>query len=154
MEVIQNKNWFQRNWLWAVPIGGCGCGCLVIVLIFVFGIGATFFGIDALLDKVSNTIENTEPVVYAKQRAFNHPEVIDYLGENLETYGMISGKISFQNANGSVDITIPIKGSIRTASIIVKGIKVDGVWIYEDLYVNIMGKQLQINLLEKNLEPI
>lgn len=147
MEVIQEKNWFQRNWLWAVPVGGCGCGCLVLILVFVFGIGATFFGI-------SKIFYESTPVKYAKELAFKHPDIIENLGNNIEAYGIPSGNISLNNDDGKVDFSIPIKGELGKAVIIVRGIKTDGVWAYEDLYVVIKDKQLQINLLEKNLESI
>jgi len=38
-EHTQQKNWFVRNWLWVVPVGGC----LTIILLFVLGVGAIFF---------------------------------------------------------------------------------------------------------------
>jgi hypothetical protein len=152
MEVINEKNWFQRNWMWAVPVGGCGCGCLGLILVFVFGIGAAFFGVSTILDNVSDAFDNAEPVYYAKEKAFNHPKVIQLLGDNLETYGIPSGKISLSNNDGNVDFSIPITGSLGEATIIVKGIKADGVWAYEDLYVIIKETQEQINLLEKAIE--
>lgn len=154
MEVIQDKNWFQRNWLWAVPVGGCGCGCLGLILVFVFGIGAAFFGIDSIIDKASDVFDNSEPVYYAKEKAFQHPEVIKNLGEDLESYGFPSGEISLNNNDGNVDFSIPIKGTLGTATIVVRGIKTDGVWAYEDLYVTIKDTQEKINLLQKTLEPI
>lgn len=154
MEVIQDKNWFQRNWMWAIPAGGCGCGCLGLIAVFVFGIGAAFFGVNSLIDKASDVFNNSEPVYYAKKMAFQHPEVIKNLGNDIESYGMPSGEISLNNNDGNVDFSIPIKGSLGSGVIIVRGIKTDGIWAYEDLYVNIKEKQLQINLLEKNLEPI
>lgn len=147
MEIIQEKSWFQRNWLWAVPVGGCGCGCLVFILVFVFGIGATFFGISKIFDE-------STPVKYAKELAFRNPDVIENLGNDIEAYGIPSGNISLNNDDGKVNFSIPIRGELGKGVIIVRGIKTSGVWAYEDLYVGIKDKQLQINLLEKNLESI
>lgn len=154
MEVIQNKSWFQRNWPWVVPAGCCGCGCLGFILIFVFGIGAAFFGVSSIIDKASKKIENSTPVSYAKEKAFNHPEVIKHLGDSIKMYGIPSGEISLNNNDGRVDFSIPIKGNLGFATIIVRGIKVDGNWVYEDLYVIIKDTQQQINLLQKTLQPI
>lgn len=145
MEVIQEKNWFQRNWMWAVPVGGCGCGCIAIILFFVFGIGAAFFGVSKLFDEAT-------PIQYAKEQAFNNPEVIFKLGNDLKSTGIPSGNISIQNNDGEVDMSFAIEGSKGVATVVVKGIKTNGVWMYEDLYVLIKETQEQINLLPKVIE--
>lgn len=145
MEEIEKKSWFQRNWMWAVPVGGCGCGCIVLILIFASGIGAAFFGISKIFDE-------STPIKYATEQAFNHPKVIENLGENLEKTGIPSGNISLQNNDGEIDMSIPIKGSKGKGTIIVKGIKTNEKWAYEDLYVTIKETQEQINLLEKVTE--
>ncbi|QTD39059.1 hypothetical protein JL193_07365 [Polaribacter batillariae] len=145
MEEIAQKNWFQRNWMWAVPVGGCGCGCIAVILFFVFGIGATFFGI-------SKIFEESIPIKYATELAKNNPKVVATLGDSIETYGMPSGNISLNNNDGEIDFSIPIKGLKDKGTLVVKGIKIDGKWIYEDLYVSIKNSQEQINLLEKTTE--
>ncbi len=141
MDEIKEKNWFQRNWMWAVPTGGCGCGCVVIILIFVLGIGTTLFG-------VSNIFNESPPVKYATELAFNNLKVIEKLGDSIQKDGIPSGNISFSNNDGEIDFSIPIKGSKGKGNLIVRGLKVSGKWAYEDLYVVIKESQEQINLLE------
>jgi hypothetical protein len=145
MEEIKQKNWFQRNWIWAVPVGGCGCGCIVIALLFVFGIGATFFG-------VSKMFNESTPVKYATELAYKNPKVIEALGDIIEKNGIPSGNISLNNNDGEIDFSVPIKGSKGTAAIIIRGLKISGKWVYEDVYVLIKNSQEQINLLEKVTE--
>ncbi|OSY88698.1 hypothetical protein WH52_03210 [Tenacibaculum holothuriorum] len=149
MSEEQHESWFKRNWMWAVPVGGCGCGCLVIILLFVFGIGAAFFGVTSLM-------ENSEPVEYALSKAKENSKVIELLGENLETYGIPSGNISLSNDNGEVDFSIPIRGDKGEGTLVVRGLKSNGEWAYEDLYVRVKETQEEINLLEneKVLESI
>lgn len=149
MEETPKKSWFSRNWMWAVPVGGCGCGCLVVILLFVFGIGAAFFGI-------TNLMENSEPVEYALSKARENNKVTKILGENLETYGIPSGNITLNNNDGEVDFSIPIKGKKGEGTLVVRGIKSKGKWVYEDLYVRIKETQEEINLLknEKVLETL
>ncbi|OIQ29944.1 MAG: hypothetical protein BM564_04005 [Bacteroidetes bacterium MedPE-SWsnd-G2] len=143
MEVVKEKSWFQRNWMWAVP----GCGCLVFIAVIVFGAGAIFLG-------VKNEIIDSGPYDYALTLAQNDANVIEALGNDIEEDGMFKGNISYKNSSGSVDIQIPIKGSIGYGTIYVKGFKDDGDWEYEELYVLIKDSQLEINLLEKSLEVI
>ncbi len=142
MEEQHQKSWFSRNWMWAVPVGGCGCGCLLIILFFVFGIGAAFFGI-------SNMISESEPIDYAFERACFDKEVINALGDGVRKYGVPSGNISLNNDDGKVDFSIPIKGQKGKGTLVIRGIRSNGEWIYEDLYVRIKETQEEINLLEK-----
>ena len=142
MKEQHQKSWFNRNWMWAVPVGGCGCGCLLIILFFVFGIGAAFLGISSL-------VESSTPVEHALSKAKENTKVIELLGESLETYGIPSGNISLNNNDGEVDFSIPIRGEKGEGTLVVRGLKTNGEWIYEDLYVRIKETQEEINLLEK-----
>ncbi|TDQ22026.1 cytochrome c oxidase assembly factor Coa1 family protein [Tenacibaculum caenipelagi] len=132
------KSWFGRNWLWFIPL----TGCLGFILLIVLGIGAAFFG-------VSTMINNSTPVEYAIEQASKNEIVIKNLGEPIEKYGIPSGNISLKNDDGNVDFSIPIRGDKGEGVLIVRGIKLDGEWIYEDLYVRIKKTQEEINLLEK-----
>ncbi|MBN4058037.1 hypothetical protein JYT34_01215 [Olleya sp. AH-315-K02] len=142
-EHVQQKNWFTRNWLWVIPVGGC----LTIICLFVFGVGAIFFG-------VTNVLKNSTPYEYSVELASNNSDVIQLLGEPIETHGIMSGNISIQNNSGEVDISIPIKGSKGKGTVIVIGEKIDGEWFYEELYVLIKETNEKINLLNKILEVI
>lgn len=144
MEEIRKKSWFARNWPWVVPVGGC----LTVIILFVLGIGAIFFG-------VSKAITGSAPYEYAMESASNNTEVLAVLGASIESDGIMQGSISLNGSDsGDVDIIIPIKGTKGKGSIIVVGNKIDGEWIYEELYVLIKETGEQINLLQKALEDI
>lgn len=143
MEEIKQKSWFGRNWPWVLPVGGC----LTIILLFVFGVGAIFFG-------VSKMFTTSTPYEYAIQLAKSNTDVIEILGEPIESNGIISGNISLENDDGEADFTIPIKGPNGKARITVVGEKVYGEWTYEKLFVLIKETHEEINLLNKNLEGI
>ncbi|MBE7629782.1 cytochrome c oxidase assembly factor Coa1 family protein [Tenacibaculum piscium] len=149
MEVQEQKSWFARNWGWVVPVGGCGCGCLGFVLFAFLGIGATIFS-------VFDTITNATPVTYAVEQASINKKVINLLGEPIEEVGIPSGNISLENENGEVDFSIDIKGPNGKGTLVVRGIRANGEWIYEDLYVRIKESSEEINLLnnQKVLEDI
>ncbi|WP_233861111.1 cytochrome c oxidase assembly factor Coa1 family protein [Tenacibaculum piscium] len=140
MEVQEQKSWFARNWGWVVPVGGCGCGCLGLVLFAFLGIGATIFS-------VFDTITNATPVTYAVEQASINKKVINLLGEPIEEVGIPSGNISLENENGEVDFSIAIKGSKEAGTLVVRGMRFNGEWIYEDLYVRVQNTNQIINLL-------
>jgi len=138
---IEQKSWFSRNWMWVVPVGGC----LTIILLFVLGIGATIFGISKLFTE-------SVPYEYALAQAKNDSRVIEYLGDDIESSGMMQGNISLKNDSGSANITIPIKGTKGKGSVTIIGEKLDSEWVYEELFVTIKETNEQINLLDKSLE--
>lgn len=142
------KSWIARNWPWALPVGCCS-GCLVLVLLFIFGVGATIFGV------VNNLVE-LSPVEEGIERAEDNERVVEFIGFDIDTDGFPNGKISISNDDGEVDFRVPIKGDRGEGALIVKGIRKDKKWIYEDLYVIIKETNERINLLdsEKVLESI
>ncbi|WP_299105021.1 cytochrome c oxidase assembly factor Coa1 family protein [uncultured Tenacibaculum sp.] len=142
MSEQHQKSWFSRNWLWFIPV----TGCLGIILLFVFGIGAAIFG-------VSKMITNSTPIEYAMKKATENEYVIENLGNDIEKYGIPSGNISLKNNDGEVDFSIPIRGEKGEGTLVVRGIKTDGVWTYEDLYVRIKETQEEINLLQNEKLP-
>jgi hypothetical protein len=142
-EQVQQKSWFHRNWMWLVPVGGC----LTVILLFVFGVGAAIFGISKLFTE-------SAPYEYALEQASNNSTVIEYLGNDIENNGLMQGNISFKNDTGKANITIPIKGTKGKGSVTIIGEKIDGEWIYEELYVKIKETNEKINLLDKSLEGI
>jgi len=143
MKAQKQKSWLGRNWLWLLPVSGC----LTVILLFVFGVGAIFLG-------VTKALKNATPYEYALELAKNNNEVIRALGDPLDTAGILSGNISLNDDGGNVDFKIPLKGSNGKGSLVVIGKKIDGEWVYEELYVLIKETNEQINLLDKVLEGI
>lgn len=139
----EQKSWFKRNWIWVVP----GCGCLGLILVVVFGLGAAFFG-------VKSVFESSSPYKHAVELAKTNPEIVELLGEPIETDGMMNGNISVQNDSGSANFSVPLKGPNGKATLVVLAERFDGEWVYEGLYVTIKESQERINLLEHALEAI
>lgn len=148
MNEYEEKSWFRRNWPWVLPLGCCS-GCLIIGLFFIFGIGATIFG-------VVNQFTEMSPIEDAIEIAENNERVTALLGENLESNGFPNGNISINNDNGEVDFSIPITGEKGEGTLVVRGIRVNEKWVYEDLYIRIRATGEEINLLEneKILEEV
>ena len=140
-EHIQQKSWFRRNWGWVIPVGGC----LTVILLLVTGVGAAVFGL-------SKIFKESAPYAYALDQAAKNPDVIELLGDDIESDGIMKGNISLKNNNGKANITIPIKGTKNKGTVTIIGEKADGTWTYETLFVTIKETNEQINLLDKSLE--
>ena len=138
---IEQKSWFRKNWMWVLPVGGCLTG----ILLLVFGIGTAIFGFSKLFTE-------SAPYEYALNKASNNPQVIEYLGDNIESNGIMQGTISLKNNSGHANITIPLKGTKGKGSVTIIGTKKDGKWTYEKLFVMIRETNEQLNLLDTSLE--
>ncbi len=140
-ELIQEKSWWKRNWKWVVPTGGC----LTIIILFIILTGAAVFGI-------TKAFSGTEPYQESIAKTQNNEQVIELLGEPIETDGIMQGSINFSNNDGSANIRIPIKGPKGEGTIYVVGEKLDGIWNYSELEVRIDQNNETINLLNEGLD--
>lgn len=141
MNIENQKSWLGRNWPWALPVGCCS-GCLIFIIILIVGFGATVLS-------VVDSLGGLSPIEEAIERAEKNERVVQLLGEDIESDGFPNGTISISDSDGEVDFTIPIKGDKGEGLLVVKGIRKDKKWIYEDLYVTIKETNERINLLEK-----
>ncbi|WP_299676872.1 cytochrome c oxidase assembly factor Coa1 family protein [uncultured Tenacibaculum sp.] len=141
MNERSQQSWLSRNWPWALPVGCCS-GCLIMILVFVFGFGAAIFGV------VSEFVD-ASPIDEVTEIAKQNDRVVALLGDDIESKGIPNGNISINNDSGEIDFSIRIVGEKGEGTLIVKGIRVDKKWVYEDLYVLIKETGEQINLLEK-----
>ncbi|CAL2062691.1 Cytochrome oxidase complex assembly protein 1 [Tenacibaculum sp. 190524A05c] len=141
MDNQNQKSWIARNWPWALPVGCCS-GCLIFIILIIVGFGATVLS-------VVNSLGGMSPIEEAIELVKKDARVTSVIGEDIKTDGFPQGNISISDSDGEVDFVIPIKGELGEAELVVKGIRKDKKWIYEDLYVEIKETSERINLLEK-----
>lgn len=140
-ELVKEESWWKRNWKWALPVGGC----FTIIILFIALIVAGIFGATKFLG-------GTEPYQESLTLAQSNEQVIELLGEPIETNGIMQGSINFSNTGGDVDIRIPIKGPQGEGIIYVVGKKEEDVWIYSEQEVRIEPNNEVINLLDEGLD--
>jgi hypothetical protein len=130
------RNWWQRNWKWAVPVG---CGS-VIALFALFVLAIVVF--------VFSVIRSTDVFRDAVERAKANPEVRAELGEPVKEGWWVSGNVNTSGPSGTADISIPLKGSIKDGKIYAVAHKSAGRWSYDTLEVAVEGREERINLLQ------
>jgi hypothetical protein len=129
------KAWYENPWLW----GGCGCcgGCLVLPLLLIALAGGTAFV----------AVARTGVLQDAKEIARNHPALQQALGEPVEVGWMMQGNINVSNDRGEADFSLPVSGPHGEGRLYVEAEKVDGEWIFRDLYAVVDGIEEPIDLL-------
>jgi hypothetical protein len=133
------KNWFSKNWKWAIPTFGC---LTIIVLAFVFGI--------ALYKGASQLLKDTEPYEMAMSAMNNNELVIASLGQPIEADGMFQGNVNYGNNTASADIKVPVKGPKGEGTLLVIAEKENDIWTYRLMQVEIDDSDTIINLLDEN----
>jgi len=135
----QQKNWFGRNWKWAVP----SLGCLVIIVIAIFLAGA-------MVVKVTDLFKESTPYSDGMAALKSNELVIEEIGEPIEPNGMFQGNVHYSNDGGNADIKVPVKGPKGEATLLVIGEEVDGEWTYLKMEVTISDSDKKIDLLKKD----
>jgi hypothetical protein len=137
-ESIQEKNWFGRNWKWAIPTFGCLPIIIAIVLLFT-----------AMVSKVTTMFKDSVPYTVAMENLQKNEFAIEILGEPIEPNGMLQGNINYENDLGTADLKIPVKGPKGEASLLVIAEKDGDTWTYQTMKVTFEESDEIIDLLPK-----
>jgi hypothetical protein len=136
----QQKNWFGRNWKWAIP----SLGCLIIIVFAIFLAGA-------MVVKVTDLFKESVPYTDGMAALKNNEFVIEEIGEPIEPSGMFQGNVSYSDDGGNADIKVPVKGPKGEATLLVIGEKVNGKWVYLKMEVTLSDTDKKIDLLKKDV---
>lgn len=140
-ENLNKKNWFGRNWAWAIP----SLGCLTIIVAIVMLAGAIF-------TKVTGMFEDSIPYTLGMKTLKSNELVIEKLGEPIEVNGKIEGNIFLEDEKGSEDLLIPIKGPKGEATLLIIAEKYNNVWTYQKIEVTFEKDEEILNLLPLKTE--
>lgn len=135
----QEKNWWQRNWKWLVPVWcftifALFTGFVVLIIYLVFSLG-----------------KSSDAYKEALTRAQSYPAVLEFLGTPIEEGWYITGSINISGPSGEADIAFPISGPKGKATVYVVASKSAGLWSFSTLAVKIKSTGLRIDLLGEKL---
>tara|TARA_R110000787_G_scaffold15134_2_gene46785 strand:+ start:21656 stop:22090 length:435 start_codon:yes stop_codon:yes gene_type:complete len=132
-----HRNWFQKNWKWAIP--SLGCLSVIVVFILLFG---------AMVGKVTDMFKDSVPYSVGMENLQKNEFVINKLGEPIETDGMFQGNINYEDDFGTADLKIPVKGPKGEGSLMIIAEKNGEKWTYQTMEVSFKDSNEKINLLE------
>ena len=132
-----NRNWFQKNWKWAIP--SLGCLSVIVAFIMLFG---------AMVGKVTDMFKDSVPYSVGMETLQKNELVINKLGEPIEPDGMFQGNINYEDDLGTADLKIPVKGPKGEASLMIIAEKNGENWTYQTMEVSFKDSNEKINLLE------
>lgn len=135
MEQFREKNWWERNWKWFVPIAVVSF--FALLAIFIFLIMTFVFGL----------MKSSEPYKDAISIARSNYAVVEALGEPIEEGFFTSGNINISGSSGVADLAIPVTGPKGSAVIYLESRKSAGKWSYSTLVIEIKATRKRIDLL-------
>jgi len=134
-------NWFSRNWKWLIPVA-------VLSPILLCGGAITLF-----LTVVFGAIRNSGAFTEAMERARNHPEVRQALGQPIEAGYFVSGQISTGGGSGDADLSIPLSGPDGSGTLTVEASHTGGPWQFQTLRFSGQNTNQSISLLNNTPTP-
>lgn len=122
----------------------------LILLITILVVIGTILGI-ALLFFVNSIFTNSEPYKHTINLIRDNPELKEYLGENFDRKGMISGSISTNgDSSGKAVMSFKLKSENGISRVYVDAYKENGIWNYNKIIVyKKPGEPEAVNLLEE-----
>jgi Cytochrome oxidase complex assembly protein 1 len=131
-----SSQWWQRNWLWAVPVGCCGCGCLTIGFVMLLGTG----GLVSLAIALFQASGAYQTYQMAAAQVEQDPAVIDALGTPVAA-GWVSNMQSHEdNGAGHACLRFGVSGSQTSGTAYVEAQGKPGAWNVHQLRVSVNGQ--------------
>ncbi|NIO19823.1 MAG: hypothetical protein GTN76_03550 [Candidatus Aenigmarchaeota archaeon] len=132
MSQPQERNWWNRNWKWFVPVS-----CLVLLVGICAGIAYLGFGL----------VKSFETYKDAVAKAKTNSAVMEALGSPIKEGLLVAGNINVSGPSGQADLAIPISGPKGKATIHAVAKKSAGKWTFSTLEVAINASGERINIL-------
>lgn len=132
---MEQRNWWERNWKWFVPVG-----CLSVLLLLAASIALVMTFVFGMM-KSSNAYSQ------ALETARSSPSVVAALGSPIEAGYFVSGKISENGPSGEAELAIPISGPRGAGTIYLEARKSAGAWRFSTLVAEVDATHERINLL-------
>ena len=140
--VKEERSWWQRNWKWVVPTGGC----LTLIIVGILVLGSVIFG---FVDKIQESSGGDEALILVKA----NEKVKDVLGEPIEKDGFGSYRVNNYNGHKTAEVTIPIKGSKAAATLFMKTSGSGDSKTFEIFELKLEATGEVIDLRETSLNP-
>ena len=123
-ELLPEKSWWNRNWTWALPVGGC----LTVLIIIGVSIGTIFFSVTSMLD-------DSVPLEYALKKINEDQELVEQMGFPIEKNGPIQGEFNWVNDEKIADMKISITGPLDSGTLYIKASAKGDTWTYHEIRV-------------------
>jgi len=138
MEQEIKRSWWNRNWKWAAPVGGC----LTIIII---GISLLVWVGYKAIDEISEET-NVFAFIEVVSEVNRNKELREALGKPVDVR---DGDYDPESDPNSIDLDMGVYGPNGEGTLLVKGTNGEDGWIYTEAKVTIDGTNQVIDLLDE-----
>lgn len=141
-EIMENQNWWQRNWKWVIPTLG----------FFLILMGLLFTtDIDENVSDIAKAYADPQLVENALIKAQTNKEVQQLLGTlySIDKMAIFEGNVKYSNNNTSVDISVRVKGDKGKGRIRIIAERIGEVWEYKKISIGIKKIKKTILVTER-----
>lgn len=135
MEEVK-KNWWNRNWKWALPTGGC-LTLIICFIIFAFYVGSKVFKNTSLLAFIE--------VVQEVQKS---PELEEALGKPIKMDDLENSDYEPEESQDHFELSFELEGSKADGLLEVIADKEGDSWKYSKFIVTVEDTGEVIDLIE------
>lgn len=136
-EIIKNKNWWQKNWIWFLSVA------ILFTLIFCLSLNS-----NSKQGLISTAKAYTETELYenAIQKANSNQDIIHFFGtiEPLDQLAILEGNTNYSNNYNSVELSVRINGEKRKGKLNISAIKNGKDWEYKKISVRTKNPEKEI----------
>ncbi|MEM5566423.1 cytochrome c oxidase assembly factor Coa1 family protein [Psychroserpens sp. AS72] len=127
--IIQNKNWWQRNWKWIIP------STVIMFGLFVF----FFYGLGGAATDISKAYAEKDVYNNAFKKVKTNNKASEVLGElqPIDNLAILEGSVHYSNKNKTFKSSTRIVGSKASGKLDIIADKVDDVWVYKLIKVRV-----------------
>ena len=139
--VIESKNWLQRNIKWLIP---------VVVVVLLLGSALFSSASDAQMGSYVTALNDEALYKDALKQAQQNKEVVKVLGtlEPIDQMAIIESNVEYSDNNNHVNLSVRVKGSKAKGKMDVVATKVDNTWQYNAITIRIKDPKQEIVVLQ------
>ncbi len=134
---IENRSWWNRNWKWALPTGGC-----LTILIIVFSMIG--YGVYKVADKIGDET-NVFAFINVISKVQKNPEVIEALGRPIS---IEDDDYDPEMDSNQMNLEMDLRGKKANGTLRVNALKTDDGWDYKVFNVTVEDTGEVIDLLD------
>lgn len=145
MSYREERSWFERNWLWAVPL----LGCLSVLVLPMCVCGGCMGALCATMRG------QTSVMMDGVTRATTHPEVIAALGEPVRPSVPKNTQMRQNDDVGFIDVHVPLEGPKGTGVLHIVASGKDDAWTFQvlDVTIDADGRVIALPLEAPGITP-
>lgn len=143
-ELIIEKSWFKKNWIWFLP-------AIILLIFFGFILCTT---IDGNVTDIAQAYSENSLYENAIEKAETNPKVIEFIGEiePIDKLAILEGIVIYSNNNNSVELSIRIKGNKGKGKMDISADKRGIKWDYKKINIRIKEPKQEIQILKGSIK--